>query len=207
LGVTGPKTLALVGRCYDGVLLHPFITDEAISEAALIVHEAAEKAGRDPKSVKIWSTMVSAADQSEEETSAIGRSRLLTYMQSKGYGESLCRVNHWDPAVLEKVRTHPLLAGGRSADRDFTRYQTGEIAALFPEEWITSSAALGSAEWCAKRLNDHFDAGADGILIHGSVPNQVSGLLGAYSKIRYADRFAAQDPWMHPSPPGTGSAV
>ncbi len=204
LGALGPKTLALAGRCYDGVLLHPFLTDEAVTRATKIVHDAAEAAGRDPGSVKIWSTMVCAADQDADETSAIGPARLLTYVHMEGYGEQIFAANEWNPGILKKIRAHPLFEGGRTADQDFSRYETAEVAALFPDEWLASSAALGTAEHCARRLNQNFDAGADGILLHGSVPKQVASLLDAYEKIRYADRFIANDPWMQPSPPGTG---
>ncbi|CAA0080512.1 putative protein [Halioglobus japonicus] len=204
LGAMGPKTLALAGRHYDGVLLHPFLTDKAIAESTAIVRNAAEQAGRDPSACKVWATLVVAADQSEEETQAIGPARLLTYVHMEGYGELMCKVNGWDPSVLSQIRNHPLFEGGKSADQNFTRYETAEVTALFPDQWMPESAALGSAEHCAKRLNDQFDAGADGVLIHGSLPRQVGGLLEAYRKVRRKEYFDAHDPWFVPSPPGTG---
>ena len=204
LGAMGPKTLALAGRHYDGVLLHPFLTDRAISESAEIVRSAAEQAGRDRNACKVWATLVSAADQSEEETLAIGPARLLTYVHMDGYGELMCKINGWDPAVLREIRNHPLFEGGKSADQDFTRYKTAEVTSLFPDHWMPESAALGSAEHCANRLNDQFDAGADGVLIHGSLPRQVKTLLAAYRKVRRKDYFEQHDPWFAPSPVGTG---
>jgi 5,10-methylenetetrahydromethanopterin reductase len=69
---------------------------------------------------------------------------------------------------------------------------------------MRDSAALGSAEHCAVRINDQFDAGADGVLFHGSLPRQVAGLLEAYRAVRRAEYFASNDPWFVPSPPGTG---
>ena len=204
LGAIGPKTLALAGRSYDGVLLHPFLTDEAISESARIVRASAAAAGRESRACRVWSTLVCAADQDEDETTAIGPARLLTYAHMKEYGELLCRANDWDASTLERVRTHPLFEGGRSADQDFTRYETAEVTSLFPNHWMVESAALGSADHCAKRLNDQFDAGADGVLLHGSVPKQVAGLLDAYRKIRKAADFEKNPPWFEASPPGTG---
>ena len=204
LGAVGPKTLALAGRHYDGVLLHPFLTDRGIAEAADIVHNAAVETGRARDACKIWATLVVAADQSEEETLAIGPARLLTYVHMADYGELLCKVNGWDPTVLTDVRNHPLFEGGKSADQDFTRYETAEVTSLFPKHWMVDSAALGSAEYCANRINDQFDAGADGVLFHGSLPRQVEGLLGAYRAVRRADYFDRNDPWFSPSPPGTG---
>ena len=75
LGALGPKTLALAGRHYDGMLLHPFLTNQAIKESVALVRAGEQEAGRPPGSCKIWSTLVVAADQSEEETSAIGPAR------------------------------------------------------------------------------------------------------------------------------------
>ncbi len=199
LGTMGKKTLAAAGRCYDGVVLHPFMTDEVVAEHTKIVRDSAEQAGRDPHSVKVWSTMVAAANQDEDETCAIGPARLLAYAQSEGYGEQICEANGWDPSVLSTIRAHPLFEGGRSADQDFFRHETLEVAALFPEDWLDSSSALGSAEYCAKRLNDHFAAGVDGILIHGSVANQMPDLLDAYDQVRDAKRFSENDPWFEPT--------
>lgn len=204
LGALGPKTLALAGRHYDGVLLHPFLTDQAITEAAEIVRKAAEDAGRRHNACKVWATLVVAADQAEEETLAIGPARLLTYVHMAGYGEQICETNGWDSSVLAAVRNHRLFDGGRTADQDFTRYETAEVTSLFPDHWMPESAALGSAEYCAKRINDQFDAGADGVLIHGSLPCQVEGLLDAYRAVRRADYFDKNDPWFVASPAGTG---
>lgn len=204
LAAVGPKTLALAGRHYDGVLLHPFLTNQAIANATHIVHNAAESSGRERNACKVWATLVVAADQGEEETTAIGPARLLTYLHMDKYGELLCEVNDWDAGVLQALRAHPLFEGGKSADQNFTRYETAEVTSLFPDHWMPDSAALGSAEHCAKRINDQFDAGADGVLFHGSVPNQVNGLLHAYRKVRRGAYFADHDPWFVSSPPGTG---
>lgn len=204
LGALGPKTLALAGRHYDGVLLHPFLTNTAITESAAIVRNAAVAAGRDENACKVWSTLVVSSDQDEEENMAIGPARLLTYIQMEGYGELFCKVNNWDAAILPEIRNHPLFEGGKTADHDFTRYETAEVSSLFPDHWMPDSAAVGSAAYCAQRLNDQFDAGADGVLIHGSLPRQVGSLLEAYRAVRRADYFEHNDPWFVPSPPGTG---
>ena len=204
LGAMGPKALALAGRHYDGVLLHPCLTDQAIAQSAEIVRVAAQEAGRDSNACKVWATLVIAADQSEEETLAIGPARLLTYIHMQNYGEMLCKINDWDSGVLTEVRNHPLFEGGKSADQDFTRYETAEVTSLFPDHWMQDSAALGSAAHCAGRINDQFEAGADGVLFHGSLPRQVEGLLEAYRGVRRNEYFDNNDPWFASSAPGTG---
>src|ERR1700728_1450529 len=52
LAAIGPKTLALAGRCYDGVVLHPLLTPAAVRRSADIVRAAAQEAGRDPDGVR-----------------------------------------------------------------------------------------------------------------------------------------------------------
>lgn len=201
LGALGPKTLALAGRYYDGVLLHPFLTNRAIAESVALVRAGEASAGRPSGSCKIWSTLVVAADQSEEETSAIGPARLLTYVQVEWLGDLLCRVNGWDVSALEAIRSHPMFADGKSADQNFTRYETAEVAAMFPEDWMQDSAALGTAAYCADRINDQFEAGADGVLFHGSVASQLPPLLDAYRTVRQNERFEDRDPWFQASTP------
>jgi alkanesulfonate monooxygenase SsuD/methylene tetrahydromethanopterin reductase-like flavin-dependent oxidoreductase (luciferase family) len=58
----GPKSLALGGRVFDQVVLHTFFTDEYTAKAVRIVKEAAEQAGRDPDSVKVWSCFATVGD-------------------------------------------------------------------------------------------------------------------------------------------------
>jgi len=201
LGALGPKTLALAGRHYDGVLLHPFLTNRAIEESVALVRAGEESAGKPPGSCKIWSTLVVAADQSEEETSTIGPARLLTYVQVEWLGDLLCRVNGWDASALASIRSHPMFAGGKSADQNFTRYETAEVAAMFPDDWMADSAALGTAADCAERINDQFDAGVDGVLFHGSVARQLPALLDAYRSVRQSEYFEDRDPWFRASEP------
>src|ERR1700761_1671910 len=50
LGATGPKTLALGGEAFDGVVLHPFLTVEGVRRSIEIIRNAASDAGRDPAS-------------------------------------------------------------------------------------------------------------------------------------------------------------
>ena len=76
LAAIGPKTLALAGAHFDGVLLHPFLTPEAVARSAATVRAAAEKAGRDPASVRVYATVVTASGcrpRRKPQWSAAGR--------------------------------------------------------------------------------------------------------------------------------------
>src|SRR3546814_2454688 len=53
----GARSLELAGRIADGVVLHTFFTDETLARAVAAVRRAAEQAGRDPGSVRIWSVL------------------------------------------------------------------------------------------------------------------------------------------------------
>ncbi|MGH3745473.1 MAG: TIGR03857 family LLM class F420-dependent oxidoreductase, partial [Mycobacteriales bacterium] len=99
----GPASLALGGRAFDQVVLHTFFTDETLQRCVRTVKESAERAGRDPDAVKVWSCFATLGDHLPEETrlrKTVGR--LATYLQ--GYGDLMVSTNNWDPAVLQRFR-------------------------------------------------------------------------------------------------------
>ncbi|MCK5928354.1 MAG: TIGR03857 family LLM class F420-dependent oxidoreductase, partial [Nocardioides sp.] len=53
----GDRSLELAGRVADGVVLHTFLTDEALARMVRVVRDSAERAGRDPASVRVWSVL------------------------------------------------------------------------------------------------------------------------------------------------------
>ena len=71
-----------------------------------------------------------------------------------------------------------------------TTEQLEHIATLIPTEWLP--AAVGSPEICATRVRDQFDAGADGVILHGASPSQVAEVVRAYRPRRQAKRFAGR---------------
>ena len=98
----GPKTLALGGRAFDDVILHTYFTPETLQRCVKTVKDAAEKAGRDPDSVRVWSCFATVGDHLPEELRLKKTvARLATYLQ--GYGDLMVTTNNWDPAVLKTV--------------------------------------------------------------------------------------------------------
>ena len=80
----GPNSLAFAGRCLDMVVLHTFFTDETTARCVATVRKAAEEAGRDPASVRIWSCYATVHDGLPEELrlkKTVGR--LASYLQSR----------------------------------------------------------------------------------------------------------------------------
>lgn len=178
LTAIGPKALAFAGEHCDGVLLHPFLTTQGIVRSAKIVREAAARAGRDPKSVRIHHNIIVAPDLPEEEEAAVVGGRAITYFQVPEYGELIASINGWDPAPLALLRAHPRLAhlGGKTADQAFTRMELVDVSRTLPSFWYKEGAAVGTAAHCAARLCEFLEAGADELVLHGSAPKQMGPL-------------------------------
>jgi len=184
----GPNSLDLGGRVFDGVILHTFFTDETLARCVATIRAGAEKAGRDPDSVRIWSCLATVGDHIPYELrlkKTVGR--MATYLQA--YGDLLVRTNDWDPAVLERFRADPLVAGFAGAlDDKATTEQLEHVATLIPDEWL-APAATGSSEQCVAAIRHQFDLGVDGVIMHGATPEQLAPVVEAYRAIRPAGRF------------------
>ncbi|HSC76874.1 MAG TPA: TIGR03857 family LLM class F420-dependent oxidoreductase [Pseudomonadales bacterium] len=184
----GEKSLAFAGSVFDGVILHTFISDEALARSVKIIRNAAEQAGRDPQAIKIWSVLAVAheADEDAPDTERYLRyivARMATYLQAPNYGELLVKLNGWDTKILEQFRSDDIVRTMLGAiDSVATLEQLQHIRTLIPEHWLP--AAVGNAQQCAQRFNDQFAAGADGVIIHASKPQEFAPVLDAYQKIR-----------------------
>jgi probable F420-dependent oxidoreductase len=174
----GPKGLALAGRHFDGVLLHPFLTPSAVARSVAVVRAAEKSAGRLAGSVRVYATVVVACDLPAEDEVAVVGARAVTYYQIPGFGERLAEVNGWDLEPLQRLRSHPLLAGIRgSADSVLTRDQLVEVASVLPAEWTGQAAAIGKARTCHEAFERYRDMGADELVLHGSTPDQLGPLF------------------------------
>ena len=184
----GPQSLRLAGRAFDGVLLHTFFTDETLQRCVATVRESAERAGRDPSRVRVWSCFAVVGDWLPADLrlkKTVGR--MATYLQA--YGDLMVRTNGWDPAVLAAFRSDPFVAGFRGAlDGKATTAELEHVATLIPEEWL-ASAATGSPEQCAAAVLRQLDLGADGVILHGASPAELAPVVEAYRRIRPAGRF------------------
>lgn len=178
----GPNTLDLGGRVFDGVLLHTFFTDETLQRCVKTVKDAAERAGRDPDRVKVWSCYLTVGEWLDEPTrlkKTVGR--LATYLQ--GYGDLMVSTNGWDPAVLQRFREDPMVAGFRGAlDAKATTEELEHVATLIPEAWL-EAAAVGSAEHCASEVRRQMELGADAVILHGAAPDELAPIVDAYAEL------------------------
>jgi probable F420-dependent oxidoreductase len=179
----GPKALRFAGAHFDGVHLHTFITNEGLRRAKALVQEGAADTGRDPDAIEVHSVFATALNPTREDFLKKFIARMATYMQAPGYVEMLIALNEWDPEVLAAVRASEVfrsVPGG--IDSVATLEQLEEISELIPADWLP--AASGTAEECARAWKGQFDNGADGIVIHGSTPEEFAPILDAYRALR-----------------------
>jgi probable F420-dependent oxidoreductase len=175
----GDHTLELAGRVFDDVVLHTYFTDDTTRHCVEVVKTAAERAGRDPADVRVWSCYATIGDHLPEAArlkKSVGR--LGTYLQ--GYGDLLVRTNGWDPEVLERYRADPVLSKLSGAlDGVGTPEQLAHAATLIPEEWLSWSATGSPAE-CAAAVRGQLALGCDGVILHGCTPDELQPVVEAY---------------------------
>lgn len=181
LAGVGPRTLALAGSAYDGAILHPLLTTQAVARSATRVRDAAMAAGRDPGSVEIHATVIVASDSTFNEV--VG-ARGLGYLLVEGLGESLAATNGWNPATLDEIRSHEQFAG--LPYHQLKSLPTAELARaseLLPRNWLAEGSASGSDERCAARIVEYLDAGATHVLLHGLDHAAVAPLVTAFRRV------------------------
>ncbi len=174
----GPNTLELAGRAFDRVILHTFFTDETTARAVDTVKSSAERAGRDPDTVEVWSCFATIGDHLPPDVrlkKTVGR--LATYLQA--YGDLMVETNNWDPAPLAAFRADEMVANfGGALDAKATTSELEHVASLIPPDWL-APAATGSPEQCADAVGGQFALGCDGVILHGASPTELEPIIDA----------------------------
>lgn len=185
LAAVGPKTLALAGQCFDGVILHPFLTSDAVAASVQTVRTAAAEAGRDVAQVRCYATVVVAPDRRSDESESAVNARGAGYFHVAGLGDALVAANGWDAADLARYRSHPTLLalGDRQADKALSRAELVEVSRSLPDHWLASSSATGTAAQCATRLTEYLDAGSDELILHGTTAEHLGPLVKAFASV------------------------
>ena len=150
---------------------------------------AAEQAGRDPASVRIWSCYATVPDTIPDDLrlkKTVGR--LATYLQ--GYGDLLVRTNGWDPDVLARFRADAVVQsvpGAIDAKADTADARAHRHA---PARRVAGAGGHRQRpSTCAQRVLRQFDLGVDGVIMHGATPAELAPVVDAYRAIRPAGRF------------------
>ncbi len=184
----GPKSLEHAGSCYDGTHLHTFMNNKALSASVGRVRAGEAAAGRKPGTLLNWSVYATCCDVREEVYLKYIIARLATYLQIPGYGDMLAKVNGWNLELLEAFRhSDAVRKVGGLIDSLATTSQLAEIEKVIPLDW--RPAAVGNAKECAEAWLTQFEAGADGIIIHASTPEEFAPVVEEYEKIRPAHLF------------------
>ena len=176
----GPNTLELAGRCFDEVVLHTFFTDETTTRCVRTVKESAERAGRNPDDVKVWSCFATIGDHIPEDQRLMKLvGRLGTYLQ--GYGHLLAATNDWDPAVVDAFLADEVVQSVRGLDVVGTTEQLQHVATLIPDEWL-APAAVGSPAQCVAAVRNQLALGCDGVIMHGATPTELAPIVAEYRR-------------------------
>lgn len=185
----GPKSLELAGQVFDAVILHTFFSEDTLARISREVRTAAEKVGRDPNSVRIWSVLATVGDHLPYEARLMKTvGRLATYLQL--YGDLLVDTNRWDRHALEKFRADEIVSSfGGWIDQNATVAQLEHIEKLLPSEWL-AAAADGTAKQCAEQVAAQFDSGADSVILHGASPDELAPVIAAYREQREPSKFS-----------------
>ncbi len=178
-GTLGPKTLAMAGAHFDGVVLHPFLTVEGVARSIRVVRDAASAAGRDPLAVKIYATIVTVPDTLDEGTRIdLLEARAVSYFMHRELGAPIIKANGWSEAPMNLLAEKGLAAlefgTGTAQDK---RQAMARAASLLPREWLEEGAVIGSNARCVSRLQDYAAAGVDHLLLHGTTPDMQDGIV------------------------------
>ena len=198
MAAMGDRTCAWAGRHADGVLFNSLWSPAAVAHSSNIVRRSAESCGRDPDAIRIWTIQITACETSEEDLLNFVIRRMNTYLLFPAMFATICQTNGWDPKQADRLRAKLAEIDGRqkaggigdeSTSRDLDALRA--MRDLYPEQWLKEGNAVGSAANCVQATLDRFDAGADGVLFHGSPPQKLAPLLSAWSGAR-PDRFSGR---------------
>jgi hypothetical protein len=125
--------------------------------------------------------------------------RINTYVLFPSMFDAICDANGWDKAVATQIRKALAEIDGKpkagTLGDEHTSRQIDDLRkmlALYPAEWVREGCAVGSAAECVTAIQERFDAGADGILFHGSSPDHLGPLLDIWKQKRPVARFDAR---------------
>jgi probable F420-dependent oxidoreductase len=181
--LAGPKASRVAASpVFDGVLFPPMFTPDAIHASVKMIREECDRIGRDPATLRICHSIVTAPDLDDFETRALAHARAVTYFQWPVFGKVYSERNGWDLDIIEKLQNHSqfLKDPGVIADLTYHRAELMDPAALVPNSWMHEVCAIGSVADCVKTLRSYRDTGVDELAIYGSTPAQNARLIDAW---------------------------
>ncbi len=197
LVAVGPRTMELAGELCDFVIMHTFFSERATTSSIEAIRRGAERAGRDPDAIRIWSCLAAVPDDlSEADLVRRGVGRLVTYFQA--YGDTLVKVNGWDPGAWDKLKTSELFieasGAGGAIDATASSETLQRLGEMVPEEWLDASAH-GRPEDAARTIARELDLGCHSVILHGAEPHELGPMVAAYRAVRpELERPVAKNP-------------
>jgi probable F420-dependent oxidoreductase len=191
-----PGGARAAARSFDGVLLPPVFTPEATRTIVTRLNAECEAVGRDPSSLHICQSVITAPDLDDAETRKLAHARAVTYLDAPGYGEMLVKLNGWEMAPMVRLREHQQFASmpTQVSDLSFHRHELTGPASLVPDEWMQAACAIGSLAECLTTLQRFRTAGADEIVTYGSTPGQNAALAAAWRELSQDQRGGTECP-------------
>ncbi len=189
MAAMGEKTTYWAGRHCDGVLFNSLWSTEAVRRSTELVRNGAADAGRDPSEVKVWTILITACEVPEETMLRNVIRRMNTYLYFPAHFDLICRANGWEERRAAEIREAVMAIDAQSKDDsgplgdEATSRELDDLrrmADLYPEEWIDEGNAVGTADECARKTAERFEAGADGVLFHGTAPEDLAPLLDVW---------------------------
>jgi 5,10-methylenetetrahydromethanopterin reductase len=186
LVAVGPRTMELAGELCDFVVLHTFFSEQATTSSIEAIRRGADRAGRDPDAIRIWSCLAAVPDGlPEEDQLRRGVGRLVTYCQA--YGDALASVNGWDPGAWERLKTSEAFitaaSAGGAIDATADTEMLKRLADLVPDEWLDASAH-GRAQDAARTIVRELERGCHSVILHGAEPAELAPMVTAYREVR-----------------------
>ena len=149
LAAIGPKALRLAGAVADGVLLNAYTPTAYVRYAVREVRQAAEAAGRDPRSVDIACMLTMRLTGDAGRIWPGLKRRIVRLLAEPQVGEILLEKGGFDPSILAPLRA--------SEESDDGKY----AATLISDDMVEAFYVVGHEERCKERIAEYREAGVD----------------------------------------------
>lgn len=146
-GSSGPRMIGLAGQIADGVILNSLPTREHIQHVKEALRQGAERAGRDPASLTIASSVIYSVSDDLNEAITAAKEDVLFYL---GY-----------PEINPILEQSGLMDVGEEIRQVYRERGKEAALALVTRPLLDSLAVYGNAERCREGLKALMGAGID----------------------------------------------